>query len=65
MRPHLNEQIYFQSKLGVNLAGFQKPESKARLALGMEGVIGRYITSADIQQSTAIKNRLQVHKIIF
>lgn len=65
MRPHLNEQIYFQSKLGVNLAGFQKPESKARLALGMERVIGRYITSADIQQSTAIKNRLQVHKIIF
>lgn len=45
IRPHLNEQIYFQSKLGVNLAGFQSSESKACMDLRMEGVTGGCITS--------------------
>lgn len=45
MRPHLNEQIYFQSEQGVNLAGFQSSESKACLDLRMEWVMGSYITS--------------------
>lgn len=40
MRPHLNEQIYFQSKQGVNLAGFQSSDSQARLDLRMEQVMG-------------------------
>lgn len=44
MRPHLNEQIYFQRKLGVNLAGFQSSEFKARLDLRMEWVMGGCIT---------------------
>jgi len=45
MRPHLNEQIYLQSKLCVNLAGFQSSESKVCLDLRMEWVMGGCITS--------------------
>lgn len=45
MRPRLNEQIYFQNKLDVNLAGFQSPDSKVCLDLRMEWVTGGCITS--------------------
>ena len=43
--PHLNEQIYFQSEQGVNLAGFQTSESEACLDLKMERVMGGCTTS--------------------
>lgn len=52
-RPHLNEQIYFQSEQGVNLAGFQTSESDTCLDLKMERVTGGCTTSP--RQSTAIK----------
>lgn len=63
MRPHLNEQIYFQSKLRVNLAGFQNSESKACLDLRMEWVMGGRITSprhpakhSNKKQTTILQN---------
>lgn len=43
--PHLNEQIYFQTEQGVNLAGFQTSESEACLDLKMERVMGGCTTS--------------------
>lgn len=70
MRPHLNERIYFQSKLGVNLAGFQSSECKVCLHLRMKWVMGgcrtspRHAAMHSSEKQTAILQNIALNKVL-